>query len=306
MKSKKLNVGTLFTPKFIISGSIILIIMFVSLFYKFLMPYDPTEVDSKSIFLPAFSKGHILGTDKIGRDLLSRLIYGGHISIVNAFLIVAFEAVIGVPIGLFCGYVGGKLDNLVMRLWDILCSLPALLLAFILVASFGKGFLTGVFAIGIAFIPLTAKLARSLILTEKKAVYVEACKSMGYSDARIIFKHILPNITTTMIAQFTLDLGAAIVSMATLSYLGLGVQPPDPDWGTLLENGMENIYQNPILLIAPTITIVLTAVSVNILSDAIQEYIDPMQRKMPTFKQYEKKAAALVKAKIGGVKNEQG
>lgn len=304
MKTKKLRVGTLYTPKFTISAFILGVVLFSAIFYNFIMPYDPTYVDSSAIYLPAFSPGHILGTDKIGRDLLSRLIYGAHISILNAFLIVIFEAIIGVPIGLLCGYFGGKIDVMFMRIWDVLCSLPALLLAFILIACFGKGSLTGVIAIGISFIPLTAKLSRSLILTERKAVYVEACKSMGYSDIRIIFKHILPNITTTMIAQFTHDIGAAIIAMATLSYLGLGVQPPIADWGTLLEDGMSNIYKNPILLIAPTLVIVITSVAVSMLSDSIQEYIDPMQRKMPTFKQYEKAERKAKKLKKGGVINE--
>ena len=132
-------------------------------------------------------------------------------------------------------------------------------------------------------------MARSLIITEKKAVYVEACKSMGYSDMKIIFFHILPNVITTMIAQFTMDIGAAIVAMATLSYLGLGIQPPDADWGTLLENGMQNFYNNYVLLAAPAIIIMLVTVAVNIFSDCIQEYIDTSQRKLPTFKQYEKR-----------------
>lgn len=296
--AKKSNVGKFFTPKTVISGAIILIAVIAAVFANILVPYDPNEVDPVSCFLPAFSKGHILGTDKLGRDLLSRIIMGARNSMLNAFLIVAFEVVIGVPIGLICGYYGGKLDSIIMRIWDIVCSIPSLLLSFILIAIFGRGNFTGVMAIGIAFIPLTAKMARSLIITEKKAVYVEACKSMGYSDMRIIFSHILPNVITTMIAQFTMDIGAAIVSMATLSYLGLGIQPPDADWGTLLENGMQNFYNNSVLLAAPAIVIMLVTVAVNIFSDGIQEYIDPSQRKLPTFKQFEKQLLrAELKAK---------
>ena len=287
--SKRSNVGKFFTPQTVISGAIILIAVIAAVFANVLVPYDPNEVDPLSCFLPAFSEGHILGTDKLGRDLLSRMIMGARSSMLNAFLIIAFEVVIGVPIGLICGYYGGKLDAMIMRIWDIVCARPSLLLSFILIAIFGRGNLTGVMAIGIAFIPLTAKMARSLIITEKKAVYVEACKSMGYSDMKIIFSHILPNVITTMIAQFTMDIGAAIVSMATLSYLGLGIQPPDADWGTLLENGMQNFYNNTVLLAAPAIVIMLVTVAVNIFSDGIQEYIDPTQRKLPTFKQYEKR-----------------
>lgn len=262
--AKRSKVGKFFTPKTVISDIVILIAIAVAIGANVIVPYDPNEVDPRSCFLPAFSKGHILGTDKLGRDLLSRLIMGAKSSMLNAFLIVAFEVVIGVPIGLICGYYGGKIDAVIMRIWDVVCSIPSLLLSFILIAIFGRGNFTGVMSIGIAFIPLTAKMARSLIITEKKAVYVEACKSMGYSDMKIIFFHILPNVITTMIAQFTMDIGAAIVAMATLSYLGLGIQPPDADWGTLLENGMQNFYNNYVLLAAPAIIIMLVTVAVNI------------------------------------------
>lgn len=286
---RKSNVGKLFTPKVVICGAILLIVLIIAIFYKFVAPYDPLAVDAKAIFAPAFTDGHLLGTDKLGRDLFSRLVYGANSSIVSAFLIVIFEVIVGVPIGLICGYYGGAIDNLIMRIWDIICSLPPLLLSFILIAAFGKGTYTGVIAIGIAFVPLTSKLARSLIMTEKKAVYIEACRSLGYGDMRIIFGHIMPNVITTMISQFTLDIGNAIVSMTTLSYLGLGVQPPEADWGSLLQNGMENLYNNPILLIAPSAIIIIVTIAINIFSDGIQEYIDPAQRKMPSFKEYEKK-----------------
>ena len=191
--AKRSKVGKFFTPKTVISGIVILIAIAAAIGANVIVPYDPNEVDPRSCFLPAFSKGHILGTDKLGRDLLSRLIMGAKSSMLNAFLIVAFEVVIGVPIGLICGYYGGKIDAVIMRIWDVVCSIPSLLLSFILIAIFGRGNFTGVMSIGIAFIPLTAKMARSLIITEKKAVYVEACKSMGYSDMKIIFFHILPN-----------------------------------------------------------------------------------------------------------------
>ena len=289
LKRRKSNVGSFFTPKIVITGVILLLILFIAVFHKSVAPYDPLYVDGDSMFAPAFSEGHILGADKLGRDLFSRIVYGANSSILNAFLIVLFEVLAGVPIGLISGYYGGKVDDLIMRMWDIICSLPPLLLSFVLIAAFGKASMTGVIAIGISFTPLTAKLARSLIITEKKAVYIEACRSFGYSDMRIIFVHIMPNIITTMISQFTLDIGNAIVSMATLSFLGLGVQPPDADWGTLLQDGMNNLYSNPVLLIAPAAVIIVTTVAINIFSDGVQEYIDPNQRKLPTFRNMEKK-----------------
>lgn len=288
-KERKSDNGTFFTIPVIISGIVLLLILFGAVFAKFIAPYNPEANDYSAALARAFTQGHLLGTDKLGRDLWSRLLCGAQTSIINAILIVVFEVVVGVPIGMICGYYGGKLDNIVMRVWDIVCSVPSLLLAFVLVAAFGKGTYSGVIAIGIVYTPLTAKLSRSLIMTEKSAVYVEACKSLGYSDARIMFVHILPNIVTTMVAQFTLDIGSAITAMATLSYLGIGVQAPGADWGTLLKDGMSMLYLNPVLLVAPTIAIMITAIAINIFSDGIQSYIDPGQRKMPTFKLYRKK-----------------
>lgn len=288
-KIRKSNNGTFFTVPVIVSGILLLIIIFCAIFARFISPYDPELNDYAVSLKKAFTPGHLLGTDRLGRDLLSRLLCGAQTSIINAFLIVGFEVLVGVPVGMLCGYYGGKLDTIIMRIWDIVSAVPSLLLAFVLVAAFGKGTYSGVLAIGIVYTPLTAKLARSLIMTEKKAVYVEACQSLGYSDTRIIFIHILPNIVTTMIAQFTLDIGSAITSMATLSYLGIGVQPPEADWGTLLKDGMSMLYLNPILLIAPTLAIMITSIAINVFSDGIQSYIDPGQRKMPTFKQYRKK-----------------
>lgn len=156
--AKRSKVGKFFTPKTVISGIVILIAIAAAIGANVIVPYDPNEVDPRSCFLPAFSKGHILGTDKLGCDLLSRLIMGAKSSMLNAFLIVAFEVVIGVPIGLICGYYGGKIDAVIMRIWDVVCSIPSLLLSFILIAIFGRGNFTGVMSIGIAFIPLTAKM----------------------------------------------------------------------------------------------------------------------------------------------------
>lgn len=292
MGEKKKGVNKLksfFTVPVIITSIILVIVLFMAIFANWITPYDPEEANLADSLCKAMEKGHILGTDKLGRDLLSRLIAGTRSSIVNAFLIVGFEMAVGIPIGLICGYYGGHIDGIIMRIWDVVCSLPSLLLAFVLVAAFGKGTYSGVIAMGIVYTPLTAKLARSLIITEKSQVYVEAAKSLGYSDFRIIFIHILPNCITTMVAQLTLDIGTAIVAMASLSYLGLGVQPPKSDWGSLLKDGMTMIYQQPMLLVAPAAAIMTTSISINIFSDGIQSYLDPGQRKLPSFKEYRKK-----------------
>ncbi|WP_310605189.1 ABC transporter permease [Anaerosporobacter sp.] len=291
---RKSNNGKFFTPKVIVSGMILVIILICALFPTLLAPYDPNATDFEASFCKAFTPGHWLGTDRLGRDLLSRIICGAQTSLLNAFMIVGIEVLLGVPIGMLCGYFGGFFDDIIMRVWDIVCAIPSLLLAFVLVGALGTGTISGVIALGIVYTPLTAKLARSLTMTEKASVYVEAARSMGYSNKRILFRHILPNVATTMITQFTLDIGSAITAMASLSYLGLGTQAPDADWGTLLKDGMGLLNQNVICLTAPAFVILVTSVSINLLSDGIQAYIDPSQRKMPTFKEYRKKQAKMV------------
>ena len=159
-KIRKSNNGTFFTIPVIVSGIILLIIFLSAVFAGQIAPYQPEENDYTASLVKAFSPGHILGTDRLGRDLFSRLLCGAQTSILNAFLIVAFEVVVGVPIGMLCGYYGGRLDAIVMRIWDIVCAVPSLLLAFVIVAAFGKGTYSGVLAIGIVYTPLTAKLAR--------------------------------------------------------------------------------------------------------------------------------------------------
>lgn len=293
----KRKIGSIFTPVFVITGIVLLVVLIVSLFANVIAPFDPLQTDSSAIYAGAFTGAHVLGTDGLGRDLFSRLICSAKSSILNAILIVVFEVAIGVPAGLLCGYYGGLLDRCITRLFDLLASLPPLLLSFLLIAVLGKGMYTGVIAIGISFVPMTAKMARSMVMTEKKAVYVEACHSMGMSDSRIIFVHILPNIITTMVSQFTLDIGTAITSMATLSFLGLGTQAPNADWGTLLKDGMSNIYNSVSLLIVPAVAILVVTVSINLFSDQIQSYIDPSTRKLPTFKQYTKMLLRLEKGK---------
>lgn len=289
-KSAKLEkLKSFFTVPMIITSTILFIIVFVAIFADYITPYDPTAISASEALKGLFEDGHILGTDNLGRDLLSRLMTGTKLSILSAFLVVLVEASIGVPLGLLCGYFGGKLDNLVMRFWDIVCALPTLLLAFVLVAVFGKSVFSGVLALGIVFTPLTAKLSRSLIMTEKSQVYVEAAKSLGYSDARIIFVHILPNCMNTIVSQLTLDVGSAIVSLASLSFLGLSVQAPLTDWGLMLSDGMDMLYKHPIMLVIPAVTIMITSISINIFSDGLQAYLDPSQRRMPTFKEYRKR-----------------
>lgn len=286
--STKGKTGTLFTVPVVISMFILAVIVVCAIFAPLIAPYDPNEQDLQYA-LSDPSPEHLLGGDTVGRDVLSRLIYGGRTTIIGGLAIIAVTIVVGIPVGLLCGYYGGKIDALFMRICDIILAFPSLLLAFVLVAGLGRNMSNAIIALGIVYIPGIARLVRSLTLVEKNKVYVEALKSMCYSDARIMFVHIIPNCVSSVIVQLTLDLGYAILDLAGMSFLGFGVQPPTADWGNMLNEGRSYIMQQPLLALLPGLCIVLLVVSINIFSDGLYRYLEPRQRKLPTFKKYYKK-----------------
>ncbi|MDR2176061.1 MAG: ABC transporter permease [Synergistaceae bacterium] len=276
------NSGAFFTAPILITGVILTAVAVLTFFAPVFAPMDPNRVAlSESLEPPSLR--HLLGTDQTGRDIFSRLLYGGRTAVQNAVMVVGISIAAGIPIGLACGYYGGLLDALVMRCWDILLAFPSLLLGFLFVSAFGRGSVATVLALGIIYIPMISKLSRSLAMTEKSKVYVESAKSLGYSDFRIIFRHILPNCLATLLAELTLDVGYAIIGLASLSFLGLGVQPPTSDWGTMLQEGVALLRQNPLMSLSPGFAIVLTVISLNVFSDGIQAYLDIDQRKLPRF-----------------------
>lgn len=285
---KKSKVGSIFTFPMVASSIILFIVFVAAVFGSALSPYDPDAIDLSNTF-SSFSREHILGTDAMGRDMLSRMLTGAHTTILNAVLVVIIADVIGVPLGIVCGYYKGKIDSLVMRIWDILASFPPLILAMIFVAIFGKGEMNAVVATGIVYIPMISRLTRSSVLTEKTKTYVEAAKASGYSDSRIMFSQIFPNVIPTLLAEFTLDIGYAIIALASLSYLGMGVQAPKSDWGSILQSGMTLLFQAPAVALTPGIAIVVTVVSLNMLTDCIQMYLDPTQRRLPSITKFKKR-----------------
>lgn len=283
-----------FTPSVVISMTVLILILIAVCLANVLAPYDPNALDL-SAMLQGPSSTHLLGTDKTGRDILSRMLYGGQTSLLGALGIVGISIVIGVPIGLLSGYHGGKFDAILMRICDVIVSFPALLLAFVFVAAFGRGLYNAVFALGIIYIPMLAKLTRSLVLVEKNRTYVEAAHSIGFSDTQIIFHQILPNCVSTMLVELTLDLGYAILDLAGLSFLGLGVQPPTSDWGQMLNDGRIYLTAHPAMALAPGIMIIVVVVALNIFSDGVQGYLDPSQRKLLSIKRYNKKLKKLTR-----------
>jgi peptide/nickel transport system permease protein len=282
--------GQFFTLPVAAALAVFATILTCTVFAGSLAPYDPDEVHLSNT-LSAPSASHWFGTDQLGRDMLSRLLFGGRTAMINAVIVVFISMIGGIPLGLVCGYYAGWIDGVIMRLWEILLAFPSLLLGFLFVAMLGRGSLASVLALGIVYIPMISKLARNLTVGEKNKVYVNAAKSFGYSDFRIVFRHILPNCVSILLAELTLDLGYAIITLASLSFLGLGVQPPVSDWGAMLQEGMPLIRKSPLQALIPGFAIMLTIISLNLLSDGIQAYLDPEQRKLPSFAKYRAKQA---------------
>jgi peptide/nickel transport system permease protein len=280
--------GTLFTAPLLISFGILLLIIISCTLAPVIAPYGESEQDlNASLAKP--STEHILGADRMGRDLFSRLLYGGRVTLVSALCVVLISVIIGAPLGLCSGYYGGKFDSITGRICDVLLSFPSLLLAFLFVAALGRGTASAVIALGIIYVPMITRLMRSLTMVEKNKTYVEAALSLGFPGPYILFFHIFPNCVDTMLVQLTLDLAYAILDLAALSFIGLGVSPPSADWGAMLQEGRNFLLQSPLLALAPGATIVTTVISLNIFSDCITQYLDPQGRVLPSFEKAEKK-----------------
>lgn len=271
--------SSFFTPAVAVSCAVLVIIFSVSVLAPVIAPYDPVATDLAAT-LESPSREHILGTDQTGRDIFSRMLFGGRTTILGAFGIVIFSMIVGIPMGLFAGYFGGLADRLLMRITDVIISFPTLLLAFVFVGILGRGLQNSVLAIGIVYVPMTARLTRSLTLAEKSKGYVEALRTTGCSAWRILFLQILPNCVPTLSSQLTLDIGYAIIDLASMSFIGLGVKLPECDWGAMLEESRNLIFTHPLSALAPGIAIAVTVISINILSDGVQRYIDPTRRRL--------------------------
>lgn len=263
----------------VVAGVVIIFIVLMALFAPLVAPFDPNDQDLSRSLQPA-SGDHLFGTDKQGRDIFSRIVYGARITILGAVFVVAIATVIGVPLGLIAGFYGGRIDNIITRAFDIILAFPALLLAFIIVAAFGKGLENAVIALGIVYIPMIARLVRSVTMVEKQETYVEASRNLGFSNTRTIFRHILPNCISPLVVQITIDLAYAILDLAAMSFLGLGVQPPMADWGAMLEEGRGYLLIYPNTALASGFAIMITVVAFNLFGDGLQQHFDPKQRKV--------------------------
>ena len=221
---------------------------------------------------------HLLGTDKLGRDVWARIVYGAQPTLLGAVVVVLISGVIGIPLGLVAGYYGGRVDTLIMRILDALLAFPALLLAILVVATFGRGLGTVVVALGVIYVPAMARLIRSVTMVQRTLTYVDAARALGFSDARILFRHILPNLVAVVVVQSTIDLAYAILDIAALSFLGLGQQPPDPDWGSMLSDGRAYLLQNAWPALSAGFSIMLAVISFNLVGDGLRSQLDPRER----------------------------
>jgi peptide/nickel transport system permease protein len=263
----------------VIGAMIILGLILVAIFAPLIAPFDPNAQDYNKILMQPDGE-HLFGTDDLGRDIFSRVVYGARISIQAALISVGIAMLIGVPIGLLSGYYRGFWDEwVVMRSVDAMQAFPFLILALAISAVLGSGFGNAMLAIGIGFAPAFIRITRGQVLSLRNMEYIQAARSVGVKDARIIFRHILPNAMNPIVIQATLAMASGIIAEASLSYLGLGVQPPTPSWGSMLNQAQTLMSVAPYATIYPGIAIFLVVLGFNLLGDGLQQVLDPRARK---------------------------
>lgn len=257
--------------------TVVLLLMMLALFAPVLAPYDPNQTNiTKRLQGP--SAGHLLGTDNFGRDMLSRIIYGSRISLYVGFVAVGIGAIFGGILGAIGGFYGGRLDNFIMRCMDVLLAIPQIILAIAIVGALGTNLLNLMIAVGISQLPRYARVVRASTLTVRGQEYVEAARAVGASDLRIILENILPNCMAPIIVQSTLGVAQAILSAASLSFLGLGIQPPTAEWGSMLSSGRQFLRNAPYLTFFPGLAISIVVLALNMFGDGLRDSLDPKLR----------------------------
>lgn len=249
----------------------------IALLAPFIAPYDPYEIDLVNKLKPP-SAEHWMGTDDKGRDVMSRLLYGTQLSMSVGFVAVFIGAFFGIILGLLSGYYGGWVDTVISRIIDVLLAFPGILLSLAIVSALGPSLFNVMIAVGIFSIPVFARIVRGSTLTVKKLEYIDAIRSLGANDLTIIFKHIFPNILSPIIVQATMRLATAILSAAGLSFLGLGAQPPLPEWGAMLSNGRDFLFTAPHLAMFPGFAIATLVLGFNIFGDGLRDALDPRMK----------------------------
>lgn len=263
-------------PSAVVGLGILLMLVVVSIVGPFIVQ-SPYEQNTAMKLLPPSSE-HWFGTDDFGRDVFSRIVTGAHYSLTAGFISVLLGLTGGLVLGAFAGYYGKIVDQIIMMICNILLSFPSVLLAMAIVMVMEPGIYTPMVAVGISSIPIFARLVRAQFMSLRESCFIEAVRSSGAGDLRIIFLHLLPNSIGPIIIQATLRIGSSILLAATLSFLGLGAQPPTPEWGPMLSSARNYIWTAPHLAIVPGVAITITVISVNLIGDALRDYLDPRTR----------------------------
>ena len=258
----------------VLGGGLLLAIVLAAVLAPQIAPYDPLVVDTRAMMAPLGSR-HLLGTDALGRDLFSRVLFGGRISLLLGVISVTISLALGLLLGIAAGYFGGRVDEVIMRFIDVLLAFPGLLLALLAVFALGASLVNAMIAVGISGIPLFARVTRGEVLTAKENLYVEAARAMGAPERVILWGHLLPNIIAPNIVIATLRIGTSIIFGASLSFLGLGAQAPTPEWGLMLSQGRGFLAVAWWMSFAPGLAIFLTVMASNLLGDGVRDVLDP-------------------------------
>jgi peptide/nickel transport system permease protein len=257
--------------------SIMVLLIIASIFAPWLAPYDPIKSDM-TVSLQQPSRAHLLGTDVLGRDVLSRIIFGARISLLVGIIATSIAAIVGMAMGLLAGYFGGWIDGVIMRITDTLMALPPIMLALAIAALLGGGLKNVMISVGISLVPTYCRLMCGEILSIKETDYVTAAVASGATHIRIMLKHLLPNSFPPILVLITLNMGIAILAEASLSFLGIGISPPEPAWGAMVSDGYRYLNTNPILSFAPGIAVILVVLAFNLVGDGFRDALDPRLR----------------------------
>ena len=278
-RSQRRNIlrGLTKNPGAVIGLVILTVLILGAILAPLIVSYDPIEIDPRDRLQPP-SSSHWLGTDPFGRDLYTRMLYGARVSLPVGIIAVVISASIGTTLGLISGYYGRFVDGFIMRLIDIMLAFPGILLALVVVAILGPNLRNVMIAVGIGGIPRYTRLVRGSVLASRELVYVEAARVVGVPDRTVLFRHILPNVIGPAIVLSTISVGSAILAAAGLSFLGLGAQPPTPEWGSMLADGRQFLRTDPWVTSVPGVAIVLTVLSVNLIGDGLRDVLDPRLR----------------------------
>jgi ABC-type dipeptide/oligopeptide/nickel transport system permease subunit len=267
-----------FNRPLVIFGTVVLVIfLIVCAFGPWIAPYDPYYQDLKQVLVSP-SSAHLLGTDYLGRDTLSRLIYGARTSLLVGVVALAIAAAIGMTAGLVAGYFGGWVNSIIMRIIDAMMSFPMILLMLIIASLLGGGVVNIMIAIGISMVPAYGRLMCGMVLSAKESDYILAGRSLGGTDIRLMMQHILPNCFPPLIVMITMQIGFAILAEAGLSYLGIGITPPAPAWGSMVNDGYRYLTTTPLVSFAPGIAIMFVVFAFNMVGDGLRDALDPRLR----------------------------